>query len=101
MMAAMPTAPAPNTAIVLPGSGRSTFMTAPAPVWMPQPRGARTCSGASSGTLTRQRSSTSACRASDDCPKKWPCSGRPPWWRVWLPSARVPPKRLSAWKLWQ
>ena len=35
--AASPTEPQPNIAMLVPGRGLSEFMTAPAPVWIPQP----------------------------------------------------------------
>ena len=38
--AEMPTAPVPNTARLEPAGSASVFSTAPAPVWMPQPKGA-------------------------------------------------------------
>ncbi len=63
MIAAQPTAPAPNTASIASGAGRRTLRMAPAPVWMPHPSGASVVSGASVGTLTRLRSSMSACLA--------------------------------------
>ena len=43
--AAMPTAPVPNTARLAPGGTASVLSTAPAPVWMPQPKGATRSSG--------------------------------------------------------
>jgi len=56
MIAARPTPPVPNTARLSPGPTASELSTAPAPVRMPQPRGARISSGTSAGTLTALRS---------------------------------------------
>ena len=47
-----PTPPAPKTTMVLPGSGRATLRTAPAPVWTLQPNGASCARSRSSSTLT-------------------------------------------------
>ncbi len=46
-----PTAPAPKLAKLLPAVTLSELITAPAPVWMPQPSGPSSSIGASSGTL--------------------------------------------------
>ena len=70
MTAESPTAPAPSTTSVFPGRGASTFQTAPAPVWTPQPSGATSSSGTAGSTLTTLRSSTMARSENDDCPKK-------------------------------
>ncbi len=51
--AASPTAPAPVTAIEEPAGGRSSFRTDPAPVFTPQPSGARASSGTDAGTGVR------------------------------------------------
>jgi hypothetical protein len=70
-MAAMPTAPVPNTAILLP---RRTFIdrnTAPAPVKNPHPIDPTHSSGMSSDTGIADRPATTACVANEDCPKKW------------------------------
>ena len=56
MIALKLTAPAPNAAKLAPGPTFRAFMTAPAPVWMPQPSGPRSSSGASLGTFTTLRS---------------------------------------------
>ncbi|GAA2994003.1 hypothetical protein GCM10020229_03120 [Kitasatospora albolonga] len=94
--AASPTAPAPNTTRVEPGSGRSTLSTAPAPVCTPQPNGASSSGGRPPGTGIAFRSVTSEWVAKEDWPKKCPCSGEPSAARrVGLPSARAPPNRLS------
>ena len=73
--AARPTAPTPKIAIELPGSGRSTLNTAPAPVFTPQAKAAATSSGTSSGTFTTLPSVASACVANDDCWKNAPDTG--------------------------
>ena len=98
MIAAQPTAPAPNTASTDSGPGRKALRMAPAPVWMPQPSGASVESGASAGTFTRPRSWMRACLANVDWPKKWPWTGSPARRIVALPSGREPPKRLRVWK---
>ena len=94
MIAAMPTAPTPSTAIEEPGSGRSVFHTAPVPVWMLQPSGASNSGGSSSSTLTVERSSTIACRANEDWPKNRPPSGWPSRLIGDVPSTRLPPMRF-------
>ena len=55
MIAARPTEPAPNTAMLLPAGGRSELSTDPAPVWMPHPNGATTSNGMSLVSLTALR----------------------------------------------
>ena len=100
MMAAMPTAPAPNTAMVQPGSGRSASRIAPAPVWMPQPSGAsvvqrRVVRHIDKAALVARP----ACRAKADWPKKWPCTGRRHG-GLWLPSARSPRRDWGV-EVWQ
>src|SRR5205807_2621624 len=52
MTATRPTPPAPKTTMVLPGSGRATLNTAPAPVWMLQANGASCERSRSSSTFT-------------------------------------------------
>ena len=51
-----PTAPAPATTTVDPGGTSNEFITAPAPVWMPQPSGPTSSTGAPGGNLTTLRS---------------------------------------------
>jgi hypothetical protein len=88
-----PTAPAPNTAMLDPAGGRSEFITAPAPVWTPQPSGPISSSGTSAGIGTTDRACTFACRANEDWPKKWEESCPPSRSRSAVdPSGRVPPK---------
>ncbi len=67
MRPASPTAPAPKTAKALPGSGRSTLSTAPAPVLTPQANAAATSNGSSSGSFTTFPCVASACVLKDDC----------------------------------
>ena len=97
MMALMPTDPTPKTASVLPSLTSSVFMTAPAPVWMPQPSGAISARSVSCGTRTRHDLCTSVCRANVLCPKKVLKSGVSPssLKNAAVPSARLPPKFLS------
>src|SRR5689334_4925596 len=71
MMLHNPTAPAPNTATDIPGNGRRTFITVPAPVWTPQPRGQRISKGRELSTLTAELSLTIDFWAKLDWPKKW------------------------------
>lgn len=66
MTALSPTAPAPNTAMVLPSSGEREFSTPPAPVWMPQPSGPNSSSGTDGSTLTTLRSVATAYVANED-----------------------------------
>ena len=54
--AASPTAPVPNTAMLAPAGTRSVFITVPAPVWRPHPRGPASSSGISLSSLTTFRS---------------------------------------------
>ena len=56
MIAAMPTAPAPNTARLWPAPTFRALITDPAPVGRPQPSGPSNSSGASFGTLMALRS---------------------------------------------
>ena len=104
MTADSPTPPAPKMAIDELGSGRRTFMTPPAPVWMPQPNGATTSKGTSSGMATTLRSGMTAPVAKLDWPKKCECTGSPPREIAVLPSARVARKLRSKnsvqWKGW-
>ncbi|MNM97144.1 hypothetical protein D3C81_1096400 [compost metagenome] len=65
-----PTAPPPNAAKLLPGVTFSELITAPAPVWMPQPKGPNSSSGAFGLTLTALFSRASARLAKDDWAKK-------------------------------
>lgn len=58
--ALIPTAPAPKLAKLLPVRTASELITAPAPVWMPQPSGPSSSSGASFGTLIALFSRASA-----------------------------------------
>src|ERR1700733_8732567 len=95
-----PTAPAPVMTTVDPGWTSSEFNTAPAPVWMPQPSGPTSSTGAPGGSLTTLRSRASACVANDDWPKKLlpnlvPAEASPE-----DPSGRTPPKLYSR-KPWQ
>ena len=85
--AASPTAPAPKTAMLEPARGRKTFSTEPAPVWIPQPKGAAISSGTSSGTLTTVLSRPTAWVAKLDCAKKCACTGAPLRERTLEPSA--------------
>jgi len=70
MTAGSPTPPAPKIAIDEFGSGRRTFMTPPAPVCTPQPNGATSSKGTSSGMATTLRSGMTAPVAKLDWPKK-------------------------------
>ena len=72
MTAARPTAPVPKTAMPAPAGTASEFITVPAPVCRPQPRGARSSSGSSRGTMTTLRLVARLWVANDDCPKKCP-----------------------------
>ncbi len=92
MMALRPTEPAPNTASDWPCPTFSELSTAPAPVWMPQPMGARRSSGMSSGARIAWRASQMAWVAKEDWPKKWPCTLSPARLSALVPSARAPPK---------
>ncbi len=92
MIALRPTEPAPNTARVWPAPSFNELSTAPAPVWIPHPRGARCSSGMSSGALTAWRASQTAWVAKEDWPKKAPCTVSPSFDRGLEPSARAPPK---------
>ena len=65
-----PTLPAPKVTKLSPGPTFSAFITAPAPVWMPQPSGPSRSSGMSLGTFTTVRSWASAYVPNDDWPKK-------------------------------
>ncbi|MNJ55781.1 hypothetical protein D3C77_512990 [compost metagenome] len=65
-----PTAPPPKAAKLLPGVTFNELMTAPAPVWMPQPSGPSNSSGASRLTLTALFSRLMASVAKDDWAKK-------------------------------
>ena len=82
--------PAPNTANESPARGLSTFITAPAPVFTPQGKAARTSSGASRGTLITLRSVASENVANDDCWKNEPYTGVSPRRRATVPSTRTP-----------
>ena len=95
MTADMPTAPTPNTATQEPGAGRSTAVAALTPVCTPQPSGARTEAGRSSGTFTVARSVVTTRRENEDWPKKWPCIVPSPQLSVADPSARAPSAMLS------
>ena len=101
MRALSPTPPAPNTASVEPGWGRRTLSTDCAPVWTPQASGPRISSGASRGTLITLLAGASARVASEDWPKKCPCSASPLRCSVGVPSARAPPNRFSPGQLAQ
>ena len=72
---ARPTAPTPKIAIALPGTGRSTLKTAPAPVFTPQGKAAACSSGTSWGIFTTFPSVASECVAKDDCWKNAPETG--------------------------
>src|SRR6202000_3493416 len=65
-----PTAPAPKTATDIPGNGCRTFITVPAPVWTPQPRGQRISRGRNLSTLTAELPLTIDFCAKLDWPKK-------------------------------
>ena len=66
MTAAMPTAPVPNTAMLVPGRAFIATSTEPAPVCRPQPSGPSCSNGSSSSTLTTLRSVASEWEANDD-----------------------------------
>src|SRR5258708_23210619 len=71
--AEIPTDPAPKTTRAVPAFGLRLLRTAPAPVWMPQPKGPRSASVSfdnSPSTLTTFRSVTIECLANEDCCKK-------------------------------
>src|SRR5690606_15557296 len=72
MTAERPTAPAPKIAILDPAFGASELMTAPAPVWMPQPSGPISSSGTSLRIFTTLRSDAIAFSAKEDWQKKQP-----------------------------
>lgn len=72
-----PTAPPPKIAMLAPAGTFSEFITAPAPVWMPQPSGPRISSGASWGTFTALPSRAMASVAKEDCEKKFEVSVAP------------------------
>ena len=95
MTADSPTPPAPKIAIDELGSGRRMFMTPPAPVWIPQPNGATSSKGTSSGIVTTLRSGMTAPVAKLDWPKKCECTGSPSREIAVLPSARVARKLRS------
>jgi hypothetical protein len=90
-----PTPPAPKTAIDELGSGRRTLMTPPAPVCTPQPNGATTSKGTSSGMATTLVSAMTAPVAKHDCPKKCECTGVPSRVIAVVPSVRVARKLRS------
>lgn len=75
-------------------------MTAPAPVWMPQPRVPAISSGTPSGTFTTLRSVVTACVANEDWPKKLPEISPLPSRIDLEPSLRWPTK-FSAAIAWQ
>ena len=89
-MAASPTAPAPNTTRLWSAVGRSTLRTVPAPVWKPQPNGARRARSRSRGTTTQLSAYASACRAKLDWPKNDPNTVSSPRRIVVDPSGRMP-----------
>ena len=89
-MALCPTPPAPKIAMLEPKAGLRVFMTPPAPVWMPQPRGPRISRGTSLRTLTTLRSAARAWVAKDDWPKKEPWMASSPLCMVTEPSERTP-----------
>ena len=95
MTAESPTPPTPKMAIDELGSGRRMLMTLPAPVWIPQPNGATSSNGTSSGMATTLRSGMTAPVAKLDWPKKCECTGSPPREIAVLPSARVARKLRS------
>ena len=70
-----------------PAGGRKTFSTEPAPVWIPQPNGAASSSGTSSGTFTTVLSRPTACVAKLDCAKKCAWTSSPLRERTLDPSA--------------
>jgi hypothetical protein len=93
MIAARPTAPAPTTATLEVAVGLTTFNKAPAPVMMPQPKGARSSSGAFDGTLITLRSEETQCLDMLDWPKKCDVMGSPDVEEyALLPSSRPTPK---------
>ena len=77
------------------GAGRDgkRIHYAPAPVCRPQPRGARSSSGSSWGTMTILRLVARQWVANDDCPKK--CPRTPLRQSALLPSRRAKPKFAS------
>jgi hypothetical protein len=96
MMALRPTAPVPEIATLLPARTRSAFMTAPAPVMMPQPRGPSRSRGASLETFAVFRSRAIACVAKDDWPKILAWIRPPSPERGEVPSGRDPMKLRGA-----
>jgi hypothetical protein len=93
MRAASPTAPVPEMTMLAPAPTLRVLITAPAPVWMPQPRGPVRSRSMPLGILTALRAVTRAWVAKEDWPKKLPCTTEPSSpVRVVEPSSRAPAK---------
>jgi hypothetical protein len=99
--AARPTAPAPNTAMLLPAGGRMTFSTEPAPVWIPQPNGAATSKGIASSSARMLRSRATEWVAKLDCPKKCAWTASPSRESALEPSAGRDAAKLCSKNAWQ
>lgn len=103
MIAAKPTAPSPRIATVSAGWALASSVMVPAPVWIPQPNGARTFSCSSFSirlvTLTTEHSLTLVSRAKLDCPKKEPPIASPELSR--LENAPLMPLKLIWPHFWQ
>lgn len=115
MTAARPTAPSPRIATVSAGWAPASSVMVPAPVWMPQPNGARILSWSSSSssavTLTTEASLALVTREKLDCPKKEPPTVCPAVSRSRLEKAALSPPKLICphleqypgapnWQLW-
>lgn len=87
---ASPADPAPITSSEEPGCAAIELITAPAPVWIPQPSRPTSSSRASSGSLTTLCTLASARVAKEDWPKKAACTGPSGPVTVGLPSGRTP-----------
>ena len=81
--------------MLLPAGARSALSTAPAPVWIPQPKGAATSRPMPSGSRTTLRAPATAWVAKLDCPKKWAWMSSPSRERTLVPSARAAAKLCS------
>ena len=87
-----PTDPVPKTTKDDPFFTGRAFMTAPAPVRMPQPRGPSKLRSTVLGTLTVFNSRQREKVAKDDCPKKLLCTGLFSFDNAVVPSSLVAPK---------
>ena len=99
--AASPTVPVPKTAMLLPAGAARLLSTAPAPVWIPQPKGAATSVAMVSGSLTTFRSPATASVANDDWPKKCAWTVSAPRERTLVPSTGRADAKLCSKKRWQ